>query len=136
MEPGDKKSCSVPPSGCEKTHKFSTYEKRPHGDLLGEQSKKNRTYFDSGDLALSAAHKVTNEGAIQTGRAHPHRESISHPYSAVPNTSNVDKDANEDLYRNKSLSPERRSPPYQDANIKHKSPMNKEDKGEFDNIAR
>jgi hypothetical protein len=30
---------SQPPSGCEKTHKFSTYEKRPHGDLLGEQSK-------------------------------------------------------------------------------------------------
>lgn len=99
-------------------------------------NQKNRTYFDSGDLALAAAHKVTNDGAIQTGRVHPDRESISHPYSAVPDTSNVDKDANEDLYRNKSLSPERRSPPYQDANIKHKSPMNKENKSEFDDIAR
>ena len=99
-------------------------------------NRENRTYFDSGDLALSAAHKVTNEGAIQTGIAHPDRESISHPYSAVPNTSNVDKDANEDLYRNKSLGPEGRSPPYQDANIKHKRPMNKEDKGEFHDIAR
>ncbi|KAJ5240423.1 uncharacterized protein N7469_002014 [Penicillium citrinum] len=133
MEEGDKKLCSVLFSDGGKKHKLSTYEKRPHGDLLGEQSKvfvlcnlmkgaptdnqENRTYFDSGDLALSAAHKVTNEGVIQTGRAHPDRESISHPFSAVPNTSNVDKDANKDLYRGKSLSPERRSPLYQGANV-------------------
>ncbi|KAJ6000931.1 hypothetical protein N7481_001340 [Penicillium waksmanii] len=97
---------------------------------------KNRTYFDSGDLALSAAHKVTNEGAIQTGRVQPDRKIISHPYSTVPHTSNVDKDANEDLYRSKSLSRERRSPLYQGANIKHKNPMNKGDKGELDDIAR
>ncbi|CAI7613880.1 unnamed protein product [Penicillium pancosmium] len=83
MEPGDKKSCSVPLSGCEKNHKFSTYEKRPHGDLLGEQSKKNRTYFDSDDLALSTAPQVTNEGAIQTGRVQPDRKRISLPYSAT-----------------------------------------------------
>ncbi|KAJ5749429.1 hypothetical protein N7533_006457 [Penicillium manginii] len=99
-------------------------------------NQKNRNYFDSGDLALSAAHQVTNEGAIQTGRVQPDRESISHPYSTVPHTSNVDKDANEDLYRRKSLSPDRRSPIYQGASVKHKSPMNKEDKGELDDIAR
>ena len=30
---------SQPLSECGKKHKLSTYEKRPHGDLLGEQSK-------------------------------------------------------------------------------------------------
>lgn len=41
---------------------------------------------------------MTDEGPIQTGRAHPRRKSISHPYSPVPATSNADKDANRDLY--------------------------------------
>jgi len=124
MEHGDKKSYPVPLSESEKNH-FRTYEKRPHGDLLGEQSK-NRTYFDSGDLALSAAHRVTEEGVIQTGNVHPHRESISHPYSAVPDISNADQDANKDLYRRTSLSPEKRSPLYQDTNIEHRNSTNKE----------
>lgn len=64
---------------------------------------KERTYFDSGDFALSAADRVTDNGAIY--REHPHRESISHPYAPIPAASNVDRDANEDLYR-KSASPE------------------------------
>lgn len=68
-------------------------------------NRKERTYFDSGDFALSAADRVTDNGAIHTGREHPHCESISHPYAPIPAASNVDRDANEDLYR-KSASPE------------------------------
>jgi hypothetical protein len=78
-------------------------------------------------LALSAAHQVTNNGAIQTGRAHPYRESISNPYAPVPSTSNVDKDANEDLYK-KSASPERKSLLRQQTNIEY-DPTNKEEQG-------
>jgi hypothetical protein len=40
---------------------------------------------------------VTN-GAIQTGTSHPVRESISHPYVPIPNTSNVAGGGNEDLH--------------------------------------
>ncbi|KAI9036919.1 uncharacterized protein KD926_001163 [Aspergillus affinis] len=95
------------PSESEKSH-FSKYGKLTRGGLLGQKSKE-RTYFDSGDFALSAADRVTDNGAIQTGKAHPHRDSISHPYAPIPAASNVDKDAIEDLYR-KSASPEK-SPP-------------------------
>jgi hypothetical protein len=66
---------------------------------------KERTYFDSGNFALSAADRVTDNGAIHTGREHPHRESISHPYAPISAASNVDRDANEDPCR-KSASPE------------------------------
>ncbi len=69
------------------------------------KNRKERTYFDSGDFALSAADVVTDNGPIHTGREHPHHESISHPYAPIPAASNVDRDANEDLYR-KSASPE------------------------------
>lgn len=71
-------------------------------------SLKERTYFDSGDFALSAAHRGTDNGAIQTGRTHPYRGSISHPYAPVPAASNVEKDVNRNMYR-KSASPERSS---------------------------
>ncbi|KAE8367653.1 hypothetical protein BDV27DRAFT_154798 [Aspergillus caelatus] len=54
-------------------------------------------YFDSGDFALSAAHRMADEGAIQTGTSHPIRASISHPFSPVPNASNVSRDANKDV---------------------------------------
>ncbi|KAJ5825399.1 hypothetical protein N7474_002537 [Penicillium riverlandense] len=105
MESGRKKPQSEPLSESEK-HDFSTYEKRPpNGYLLGKHFKE-RTYFDSGDFALSAAQQETDNGAIQTGREHPRRESISHPYAPVPSTSNVDQHANEDLDR-KTASPER-----------------------------
>jgi hypothetical protein len=40
---------------------------------------------------------------IQTGRAHPHRDNISHPSSTIPATSNVDKKANEDMHRREPL---------------------------------
>lgn len=50
---------------------------------------KEWTYLDSGNYALSAADRVTDNGAIQTGKAHPHRHSISHPYAPVPAPSKV-----------------------------------------------
>jgi hypothetical protein len=78
---------------------------------------KERTYFDSGDYALSATYRETDNSAIQTRREHPHRESISHPYAPTPAASNVDKDANKDLYK-KSASPEI-SPLPQQTNFKY-----------------
>jgi hypothetical protein len=56
-----------------------------------------RQYFDSGDFALSAAHKGSNIGAITTGARHPLREGVSHPASAVPGSSNVDNAADREL---------------------------------------
>jgi hypothetical protein len=67
---------------------------------------------------------VTDNGAIQTGEEHPHRDSISRPYAPVPAASNVDKDAVEDLYR-KSTSPEE-SPLLQQANMQGGDAINKE----------
>ncbi|KAE8396836.1 hypothetical protein BDV37DRAFT_277349 [Aspergillus pseudonomiae] len=106
MESGrDKKSDSQALSENEKRC-LRIYGRLPYrGGLLGQQSKERR-YFDSGDLALSAADIVTDNGAIQTGAAHPIRESISRPYAPVPNTSNANKDANRELGGNKSPTPE------------------------------
>ncbi|KAJ5335867.1 uncharacterized protein N7506_005803 [Penicillium brevicompactum] len=91
-------------SESEKRH-LSKYGKRPRGGLLGEKFKE-RTYFDSGDFAFSAAYRVTDLGAIQTGGAHLHRDNISHPSSPIPAAGNVDKKANEDLHR-RDASPKR-----------------------------
>ncbi|KAJ5816560.1 Endosulphine [Penicillium robsamsonii] len=106
------------------------YGKLPRGGLLAEKSKE-RTYFDSGDFALSAADRETDNGAVQTGRAHPNRESISHPYAAIPASSNVNEDANQDTYR-KSGSPEK-SPLLHQINTKDE-PTNKE--GHDDHVSR
>ncbi|KAJ5205206.1 Endosulphine [Penicillium cf. griseofulvum] len=106
------------------------YGKLPHGGLLAPKSKE-RTYFDSGDFALSAAHHETDNGAIQTGRAHPHRESISHPFSPIPASSNVGEDANQDTHR-KSASTEQ-SPLLHQTDTKD-DPTNKE--GQDDQISR
>ncbi|KAE8358564.1 hypothetical protein BDV27DRAFT_137512 [Aspergillus caelatus] len=54
---------------CDNQHRAATYE------------QKERRYFDSGDLALSAAEKMTDDGPIQTGTAHPIRDSISRLYA-------------------------------------------------------
>ncbi|GFF26700.1 conserved hypothetical protein [Aspergillus udagawae] len=86
-------------------HLLSIYGKLPHRGLLGPGST-HRTYFDSGDYALAAAHKVTDEGTIQTGTAHPLRESIPHPFAPVPSSGNVAEDANRDLHSRRSSSPE------------------------------
>ncbi|KAJ5365302.1 hypothetical protein N7517_008188 [Penicillium concentricum] len=100
------------------------YGKLPRGGLLAQQSKE-RTYFDSGDFALSAADRITDNGAIKTGRAHPRRDSISHPYAPIPAASNVNKDATEELYR-KSVDPEK-SPLLQEGNIADEEPANEEE---------
>ncbi|KAJ5875534.1 uncharacterized protein N7473_012881 [Penicillium subrubescens] len=118
MQPGGNGPHQELLSGSEKPH-FSKYGKLSRGGLLGQKSKE-RTYFDSGDYALSAADRVTDNGTIQTGKAHPHRDSISHPYAPIPAGSNVDKDAIEDLHR-KSASPEE-SPLLQRTNIEHTEP--------------
>ena len=91
--------------------------------------RQERTYFDSGDFALSAADRETDNGAIQTGRAHPHRENISHPYASIPASSNVDEDANQDTYR-KSASIEK-SPLLHQTDIKDEL-TNKEGQNDHD----
>lgn len=90
-----------------------------------------RTYFDSGDFALSAAHRVTDNGSIQTGRAHPHRDSISNPFAPVPSTSNAAMDANEDLYRKEDVSPERKSRLCRETHAEHEDSMNKEQSKDY-----
>ncbi|KAJ6136853.1 Endosulphine [Penicillium chrysogenum] len=77
---------------------LSKYGKLPRRGSLARKSKE-RTYFDSGDFAFLAADRETGNGVVQSGRAHPCRDSISHPYAPVPAASNVNKDANRDPYR-------------------------------------
>ncbi|KAL4814780.1 hypothetical protein BDW67DRAFT_186340 [Aspergillus spinulosporus] len=86
-------------------HILRTYGKLPCRDLLGLQGKK-RVYFDSGDFALSAASKMSDNGAVQPGTAHPTRASISHPYAPIPSTSNAPNNANEGFCGDKNPSPE------------------------------
>lgn len=93
---------------------YVTFYLLQHTLIINQQE---RTYFDSGDFALSATDHMSDDGAIQTGTAHPHRESISHPYAPIPAASNVDKDANEDVNR-KSIIPES-SPLLQQTNYKN-----------------
>ena len=88
---------------------------------------KERRYFDSGDFALSTTTHVTDNGEIKTGRSHPDRDSISHPYAPIPSSSNVDKDATEDLYR-KSADFEK-SPLLQKGNIDDEKPTTEEGQG-------
>ncbi|KAI9376421.1 hypothetical protein BJX61DRAFT_364309 [Aspergillus egyptiacus] len=96
---------------------LNLYGKIPCGGSLGQQTKK-RIYFDSGDFALSAAHRETDNGEIQTGTAHPVRESISHPYTAIPNTSNASRGADKGYFDNQSPKTEvARSPLGQEAGV-------------------
>ncbi|KAE8357456.1 hypothetical protein BDV27DRAFT_170516 [Aspergillus caelatus] len=88
-----------------KKHRLRLYNRLPHGRLLRRQSRK-RGYFDSGDLALSTADRVTDKGAIQTGTTHPIYDSISYPYTPVPNTSNANRDTNKSFSGKKSQIPE------------------------------
>ncbi|KAH8125732.1 hypothetical protein FP744_10002445 [Trichoderma asperellum] len=79
------------------THLQKLYGRVPtRGHLLGHQLD-DRKYFDSGDFALSQAHKPSSIGTICTGSQHPHRETVSHPFSPVPCQSNVDERANKGL---------------------------------------
>ncbi|KAE8394145.1 hypothetical protein BDV23DRAFT_147952 [Aspergillus alliaceus] len=106
MQPGLNKGSNLQSPSEDDQRYLRLYGRLPErGRLLGQHFKE-RTYFDSGDLALSTADRVTDNGAIQTGTAHPMRDSISRPYAPVPNTSNVNEDANRDLIGKKSPSPE------------------------------
>ncbi|RHZ73326.1 hypothetical protein CDV55_106899 [Aspergillus turcosus] len=78
------------------------YGRLPQRARFLDQQAKERKYFDSGDFALSTADRVTDIGAIHTGRAHPQRGSVSHPYAPVPSSSNADEDANKDV-RDKTI---------------------------------
>ncbi|PTB70735.1 hypothetical protein BBK36DRAFT_1103375, partial [Trichoderma citrinoviride] len=60
---------------------YGTVPKR-RSQLLHHQLE-NRTFFDSGDLALSQAHKSSSMGSVTTGTQHPVRESISRPFNPV-----------------------------------------------------
>jgi hypothetical protein len=62
------------------------------GDLVHHQLE--RKYFDSGDLAITAARKPSNIGEIQTGTEHPLVENISHLSAPVPSGSNIEDGAN------------------------------------------
>ncbi|OJZ79951.1 hypothetical protein ASPFODRAFT_38481 [Aspergillus luchuensis CBS 106.47] len=91
MELGRDKELSSQTSSEDEKRPPTPYSKQPHsGGLLGRQSRaatdeqKERRYFDSGDLALSAADKVTDNGEIKTGAAYPMRDSISRPAFVVP----------------------------------------------------
>ncbi|PYH75315.1 hypothetical protein BO82DRAFT_360117, partial [Aspergillus uvarum CBS 121591] len=77
---------------------LAKYKSQILGDLRRYKSRE-RTYFDSGDLALSEANRVTDEGTLQTGTAHPSRQTISRPHAPVPEGSNVDNRANEEVLR-------------------------------------
>ncbi|KAF9733748.1 hypothetical protein PMIN03_012504 [Paraphaeosphaeria minitans] len=63
-------------------------------DLLAHQLDR-RKYFDSGDLALSHAYRVSDIGLIRTGTEHPVRKGISHPSSPVPASSNINNNSGE-----------------------------------------
>ncbi|EFY94055.1 cAMP-regulated phosphoprotein/endosulfine domain protein [Metarhizium robertsii] len=67
---------------------------RSKANLLHHQLQ-GRKYFDSGDFALSQAHRASNIGAVETGTEHPLRKNISHPSSAAPASSNVKSDSDE-----------------------------------------
>ncbi|KAL7789057.1 hypothetical protein V8C37DRAFT_221286 [Trichoderma ceciliae] len=75
-------------------HIQKVYGRLPsRGDLLGHQLER-RTYFDSGDFALSKARKPSSIGNVITGSRHPCREGISHPFCSVPSQSNVSEGSN------------------------------------------
>ncbi|KAL5084812.1 hypothetical protein Trisim1_011373 [Trichoderma cf. simile WF8] len=48
-----------------------------------------RTYFDSGDFALSKAREPSSMGSVTTGSQHPSREAISHPFCPESGQANL-----------------------------------------------
>ncbi|EED20857.1 conserved hypothetical protein [Talaromyces stipitatus ATCC 10500] len=78
------------------------YGRAPGGLAFQHKSQKERKYFDSGDFALTATGKTTDNGVLNTGETHPRRSNISRPHASVPGNSNVQEDANETLQDRKS----------------------------------
>ncbi|GIJ90051.1 hypothetical protein Asppvi_009000 [Aspergillus pseudoviridinutans] len=97
MEPEQKKQSNPGSTHRDEEGLLRAYGRLPQRGRLLDQQAKERKYFDSGDFALSTADRVTDVGAINTGRAHPQRGSVSHPYAPVPSTSNAEEDANKDV---------------------------------------
>ncbi|GIK06345.1 hypothetical protein Aspvir_001993 [Aspergillus viridinutans] len=97
MEPEQKKQSNPESPSKDEEGLLRAYGRLPQRGRLLDQQAKERKYFDSGDFALSTADRVTDNGAIHTGRAHPQRGSVSHPYAPVPSTSNASEDANKDV---------------------------------------
>ncbi|GFF55654.1 mRNA stability protein mug134 [Aspergillus udagawae] len=103
MEPEQKRQSNSGPASKDYEGLLRAYGRLPQRGRLLDQQAKERKYFDSGDFALSTADRETDVGAIHTGRAHPQRGSVSHPYAPVPSSSNADEDANKDI-RDKAFS--------------------------------
>ena len=78
--------------------------------------RQERTYFDSGDYALSQARKPSDIGKVETGAEHPLRVNISQPASAVPASSNV-------MNRNNDAHVQHRQ---QSAEVKHYSHLHEQ----------
>ncbi|KAH6962952.1 camp-regulated phosphoprotein family protein Igo1 [Fusarium avenaceum] len=62
------------------------------GNLLHHQLE-GRKYFDSGDFALTQAHRSSDMGRVTTGSEHPIRQDISEPSCSVPSSSNLEGNA-------------------------------------------
>jgi hypothetical protein len=83
---------------------LSIVSKVPVRMPLNQFLVQGRKYFDSGDFALSQAHQPSDIGAVKTGSTQPLREGISRPSCPVPNSSNVESDANQQLQGGKHAS--------------------------------
>ncbi|KAL8376608.1 hypothetical protein RB595_007625 [Gaeumannomyces hyphopodioides] len=71
------------------------YGKLPSKGSLLQHQLERRKYFDSGDFALSKTKTPSDTGTIATGSEHPTRETVAHPSSPVPSSSNVSDNASE-----------------------------------------
>ncbi|KAK4031737.1 hypothetical protein C8A01DRAFT_21099 [Parachaetomium inaequale] len=99
----DTSQSTKPRTESDKPHAQRLYGKIPSKERLLHHQLDRRTYFDSGDFALSQAHKSSDIGAVATGSEHATRESVSHPSCPVPSSSNVEGGANEQLRGKKDI---------------------------------
>jgi len=89
-------------------HLLKLYGKLPSKRDLLQSRIKERKYFDSGDFALSAAHKATTDAScpLKTGHQHPLLQNLPHLSSPVPSSSNVNEDADRPMLQaSTSMSP-------------------------------
>ncbi|KAM0214081.1 hypothetical protein ACHAQD_005658 [Fusarium lateritium] len=78
---------------------LSRYGIVPSRSNLLHHQLEGRKYFDSGDFALTQAHRSSDMGGVTTGSEHPVRQDISEPSSSVPSSSNLEGNA----YRRSSV---------------------------------
>ncbi|KAJ5648343.1 camp-regulated phosphoprotein family protein Igo1 [Penicillium lividum] len=67
----------------------------PLRDKLFSEESKQRTYFDSADFALKSDHRPSEIYNNDIGTKHPEHAHISHPFCAVPGSSNLSQHAND-----------------------------------------